>query len=207
MTEYQKIQTVYKRDMESKHKTLLEWQWSLPEFEMLANLPWEWTEKIDGTNIRVIWKNGKLEFRGKTDNAQMPGPLDRALHALFDDNAALRSLGDDVLIYGEGYGAGIQRGGCYRPDSSLIIFDVVIGGYWLRRADVYDVAQKLGVPSVAVIGHGPLADAIAAVRGGLQSAIATCQAEGLVMRPPVDLWNRRGERIIAKIKHRDFVRA
>lgn len=204
MTEYNKIQTVYKRDMESRNKPLIEGQWSLPEFEALAGLPWEWTEKIDGTNIRVIWKAGKLEFRGKTDNAQMPGPLDRALHAMFDASEPLRALGDDVLLYGEGYGAGIQRGGCYRPDPSFIVFDVVIGGFWLRRDDVYDVAKKLGVQAVAVVGHGPLADAIAVVRGGLQSAIARCSAEGLVMRPPVDLWNRRGERIITKIKTRDF---
>ncbi|MEY2655106.1 MAG: hypothetical protein RLZZ524_2134, partial [Pseudomonadota bacterium] len=119
MTEYQKINTVFKRDMESKHKTLIDGEWSLPEFETLAGLDWEWTEKIDGTNIRVIWKAGKLEFRGKTDNANMPGPLDRALHSMFDDNTALKTLSDDVLLYGEGYGAGIQKGGCYRPDPSF----------------------------------------------------------------------------------------
>jgi len=204
MSEYQKIQTVYKRDMGTPGKPPIDGAWSLPEFGALADLPWEWTEKIDGTNIRVICKAGKVEFRGKTDNAQMPGPLDRALHSMFDDNQPLRDLGDDVLIYGEGFGAGIQRGGCYRPDPSFIVFDAVIGGYWLRRADVYDVARQLGVASVAVVGIGTLTDAIAVVRGGLQSAIARCPAEGLVMRPPVELWNRRGERIITKIKTRDF---
>lgn len=59
MTEYHKIQTLFKRDMESKHKTLLEGQWTLPEFEYLAGNVWTFTEKVDGTNIRVIFRTAE----------------------------------------------------------------------------------------------------------------------------------------------------
>ena len=205
MSVYHKIQTVYLRDPETKHKTLLDGQWAMSEFGYLAGLQWEWTEKIDGMNIRIIWKDGKLDFRGKTDNAQMPGPLGRELEEIFGDNKALRELGDDVLLYGEGYGAGIQRGGCYRSGPSFILFDVVIGDFWLRRTDVYNIANKLGISATPVIGTGPLVDAVTVVKNGLGSKISRCPAEGLVMRPLIDLYNRRGERIIAKIKGKDFV--
>jgi hypothetical protein len=26
-----------------------------PEFELLQDYEWDWYEKVDGTNIRVIW--------------------------------------------------------------------------------------------------------------------------------------------------------
>ncbi len=81
MKEYPKIQSIYKRD-EQTH-LFLEGEWSLPEFAYLSNNEWEWTEKIDGTNIRIIWtpKSDKWEeahiawgvsVKGKTDRAQIP---------------------------------------------------------------------------------------------------------------------------------------
>ena len=55
MEKYHKIMTVFKRDPETKYKTLLMGEWALPEFEYLCCNPWVFTEKIDGTNIRVNW--------------------------------------------------------------------------------------------------------------------------------------------------------
>ena len=54
MNEYHKIQTVFKRDMQKNGKTLLEGHWTLPEFEYLSVNIWSWSEKVDGTNIRVM---------------------------------------------------------------------------------------------------------------------------------------------------------
>src|SRR6056297_1994451 len=71
MNQYHKIQSVYKRDPETKYQTLLDGQYSLPEFELLKDIKWVFTEKVDGTNIRVIWDGEKINFKGKTDNAQM----------------------------------------------------------------------------------------------------------------------------------------
>ena len=55
MNVYHKIQTVFKRDPETKYKTLLMGEYSLIEFEYLRYNDWVWTEKINGTNIRVIY--------------------------------------------------------------------------------------------------------------------------------------------------------
>ena len=38
MKEYHKIQTVFKRDPDTKFKTLLHGEYSLPEFEFLKNM-------------------------------------------------------------------------------------------------------------------------------------------------------------------------
>jgi len=69
MVEYHKIQTIFKRNPETNFKTLLEGEYSLPEFESLKNNEWVWTEKVDGTNIRIMWDREKVVFGGKTNNA------------------------------------------------------------------------------------------------------------------------------------------
>jgi hypothetical protein len=83
MKEYVKIQTVYKRDLATKHKTLIEGDYSLPVFEYLAGNVWEFTEKIDGTNIRVEFDAGVVAFGGRTDSAQIPAFLVKRLMELF----------------------------------------------------------------------------------------------------------------------------
>jgi len=205
---YHKIQTVFDRDPATKHRTLIEGQWAKPEFELLADLQWEWTEKIDGTNIRIIRDADGVTYGGRSDNAQIPAHLTNHLVETFGDNQALLDLGENVTLYGEGFGARIQKGGGnYIPDGcGFILFDVKIGDYLLRREDVYDVAKRLGIPAVPVVGFGTLHEAVDLVRGTMMSAFGPFVAEGLVMRPQVDLYDRSGHRVIAKIKTKDFPR-
>lgn len=207
MSEYHKIQTLYKRDMASKRKTLLEGQWTLPEFEYLADNRWVFSEKVDGTNIRVTCQGGNLTFDGRSDYAQIPVPLIKRLHERFLPLAArLAEVFDaGAVLYGEGYGAKIQGGGGkYRPDPDFVLFDVRVGEWWLQRADVEDVAAKLGLDVVPVIGEGTLHDAVSIAKAGLTSRWGDFQAEGIVARPKTELRTRRGDRLIAKIKCRDF---
>ena len=208
MTEYHKIQSIFKRDMTSKRKTLIEGDWTLPEFEYLACNTWVFTEKVDGTNIRVVFKDGGVTFGGRTDDAQIPAKLVERLNERFLPMAA--KLGEvfadgAAVLYGEGYGAKIQKGGGnYRGDQDFVLFDVRVGQWWLQRADVEDVAQKLGIDVVPVIGEGTLHDAVAAAKVGICSTWGGFQAEGIVARPKTELNTRSGQRLIAKIKCRDF---
>jgi hypothetical protein len=204
MREYHKIQTVFKRDMEHGGKTLLEGQYSLPEFEYLANNQWEFQEKVDGMNIRVMWRGGRVSFGGKTDRASIPAQLVDRLHGRFPE-LVFSEFDGDVCLYGEGYGAKIQKGGGnYRPDQDFVLFDVLCGRWWLRRADVESVAAKMGLDVVPVVGRGTLAECVELVRRGFTSAWGDFQAEGIVARPVVDLCARNGDRIITKVKCRDF---
>ncbi len=205
MKEYHKIQTVYERDPATKHRTLIDGQFACSAFRFLQDNDWEFTEKIDGTNIRVHCDGSKVRFGGRTSNAQIPTFLYDKLQEMFGDNGALRQLGDDVTLYGEGYGAKIQKGGDYIPDGvDFILFDVRIGDWWLSRNDAYDVADKLGVRPVPHLGHGTLSRAVHMAKAGFQSEIGTALAEGLVMRPGAELFERNGKRVIAKIKCKDF---
>lgn len=207
MKEYHKIQSVFKRD-EKTHK-FIEGEWSLPEFEYLKNNLWNWTEKIDGTNIRVQWDKDEktVTFGGRTDNAQIPTFLFTKLQQLFPIDK-FENLYPDIsmTLHGEGYGARIQKGGGnYIPDGvDFILFDVFIDMFWLERENVYDIAEKLELKVVPSWGIGRLEQAISCIKDGMQSAFGNFQAEGMVLRPEVEMFNRRGHRIITKIKTKDF---
>ena len=66
MEPYHKIQSIFKRDAENGYKFTSEY--SCPEFEYLQNNEWEFTEKVDGTNIRIIWDGQDgLRIAGRTE--------------------------------------------------------------------------------------------------------------------------------------------
>lgn len=205
MREYHKIQSIYKRD-EKTHK-FIEGDYSLPEFKYLKDNLWDWTEKIDGTNVRVLWDGNNIQFGGRTANAQMPVFLYDKLNELFPEGKFKAEFPDaPMCLYGEGYGARIQKGGGnYIPNGvDFILFDVLIDTFWLKREDVEDVAKRLGIRPVPIVSQGTIQQAIDYVKEGFYSAWGDFIAEGLVLKPSVDLFSRNGHRIITKIKHKDF---
>jgi len=215
MEMYPKINTIFKREMENNSKALILGDWSQPEFEYLKDNQWEWTEKIDGTNIRVNWDNQNVTFAGRTDNANIPNHLLVKLQTLFNPDSMksvfeIKEENSEVTLFGEGYGVKIQKGGNYmQKEVGFILFDIKIGNWWMKRSDCETLAQSLNIPIVPLIAYGTLQEAIDYVRKGFKSTIAENQdyyAEGLVLKPAVDLWGRNGQRVITKIKHVDFAK-
>jgi len=207
MKEYHKITSVFNRDPETKFKTLIEGQFAKPEFEYLAGNQWVYTEKVDGTNIRVMWDGEKVVFGGRTDNAQLYAPLVARLQDKFYAGAMAQVFDGAACLYGEGYGAKIQKGGGnYIPGSvDFVLFDVLVGDVWLERSAVEDIAGQLQVGVVPIIGKGTLFDAVARCKQRFDSCWGSFEAEGIVARPAVEMKDRRGHRIITKIKCKDFV--
>jgi len=212
MKQYHKIQTVFKRDPSTKMKTLINGEFSLPEFKYLKDNEWIFTEKVDGTNIRVKFDGKSITFGGKTDNAQIPNQLVNKLNELFlpltdefKDIFNVNGVLTQVCLYGEGYGAKIQKGGGnYRQDQSFVLFDVKIGDWWLLRKDIEEIANKFSIDVVPIIGKGTITDMISKTKAGFNSWWGDFLAEGIVARPLIELKQRNGRRIITKIKHKDF---
>jgi len=206
MIEYPKIQSVFKRD-EKTHK-FIEGAWSIPEFGYLAPCLWDASEKIDGTNVRVNWSPCcGVSFGGRTDKAQVPTYLLAKLQELFTLEKFEKSFASTGLtLYGEGYGAKIQKGGGnYIPDSvNFALFDVLIDGWWLKREDVQGIAEALEIQTVPMVGQMTLYDAIAVAKAGIPSAYGDFQAEGYVLKTAYQLFDRRGHRIITKMKCKDW---
>ena len=203
MIPYIKIQSLYKRDEKGK---MLFGQYSLPEFEYLRDNTWVFTEKVDGTNIRVMWNGTNVTFNGKTDNAQIPATLVKKLIETFPTEK-FESLDEELCLYGEGYGVKIQKGGGnYIPDGvNFVLFDVKVGDWWLKREDIEDIANKFPISVVPIIGEGTLDKLALMCEEGFNSQWGDFIAEGVVARPKVELRDRAGHRIITKLKHKDFL--
>lgn len=204
MKEYHKIQTIFKRDLKGK---IIESEYSCPEFEFLKDNEWIFTEKVDGTNIRIMFDKNQITFGGKTDNAQIPSFLVKYLQDKFlpQIDKFKEIFTNSVCLYGEGYGAKIQKGGGnYRQDQSFVLFDIKIADWWLQRPDIITIATKMKIDVVPIIGRGTLQTLIDKVKGGIKSTWGDFLAEGIVARPATELKTRSGERIITKLKFKDF---
>lgn len=232
---YGKIETLYTRD-ENTHRLIQPLVLKNRIYGLLKT--WRFTEKIDGTNIRVIWYPfvalcghvlkgwsdnfcsacgtevkgfgpGQLSFGGKTDNAQIHADLVKHLYGMVTAEQMKAVFPDTpAVLYGEGYGAGIQKGGGdYSPTKKFILFDVLVDGtWWLSYENICDVAAKLSFDVVPDFGEMTLEDATELVRVGFQSKLngGKAKSEGLVGRPLEALFDKKGARLIVKLKTKDF---
>lgn len=220
-TEYPKIDTLYDRD--ERHRVIVG-KLRRPEFGIIKR--WSITEKIHGRNTRVtLFDTGEVEYGGKTDTAEIPPELLEYLKRIFPPDvlkAALwlpnKTLPKVATIYGEGYGPRMVPGsGIYRKDVSFRLFDSLIegvdGSWWLERANLENVAEKLGVrcvPLLSVIYDLP--ESLSDLENIIKiSRVATEEnnnfsavAEGIVARTDPLLFNRKGELLMWKLKTKDF---
>lgn len=209
MSEYHKIETLYERD-EKTFKLMEPFVLKNRVYGLLKS--WHWTQKVDGTNIRVMWDhtNEVVRFGGRTDNAQIHADLFAYLQDTFTPKKMREIFPDaDAVIYGEGFGAGIQGGGDYSAEKRFITFDVLVDHkWWLSYENICDVADKLSVPVVHSFGEMTLEEATAMVQKGFKSPLGDGKkdAEGLVGRPCEALFDKKGHRLIVKLKTKDFAK-
>jgi hypothetical protein len=225
MRPYASIETVWTRNKETNKLNFGELR--DPCWDCIKQ--WTISEKIDGTNIRVIFTLSGVEVKGRTDKAQLPPGLEEAVLKCFPDHDAVVAYfteyrGKDlppewsVTFYGEGYGAGIQKGGLYRPDKSFRCFDVLLGeSMWTADSDMREICFDLKVPAAPWIHYhiGNIArteeDLIWHFRDwdgfsptALWDSNQKILPEGIVAKPMQPLFDTRGNRIMWKLTFREF---
>lgn len=201
-----------------------------------TNMRIEVTKEIVPSETSVIPSCAGVKFNvryaGKTDNAQIPPKLLKFMEDNYPKDKVLASLGlkefipidkwesdhnwleyDQIpniyTIYGEGYGAGIQKaGGNYIKNGvGFIVFDVKVNDIYLKTDARDEIANKLGAPIVPLMGYFTLDEAIEYVRKGFKTGLWDNKdfiEEGLVLRTDLGLRNRMGKRLIVKVKYEDF---
>ena len=204
--EYHKIDTLFERD-----KSTFVVDPNMIKSPVLATISeWDVTEKIDGTNVRVMLsQEGDVSFGGRSNNAMLPADFIQRLIQLFPSsrmkNLWIDGNSSQFVLYGEGYGAGIQKGGAYRAEKDFILFDVLVDDkWWLERDAINDVASRMGIDVVPYLGRMTLSQIVEFVRVPFYSKIGSAVGEGIVARPIETLFDRRGERVIIKLKTKDF---
>jgi len=206
---YPKINTLWKRDENNKFK-IIEGDYSCEEFINIEK--WEVSEKIDGTNIRVFFEPKEkvaVRFGGRTDNAQIPTFLIDYLQKTFTKELLENNFEDvkKVILFGEGYGAKIQKGGgLYRKDVGFILFDIWLDGWWFKQEDVREIAKKLNidcVPSIAIMNKEEIINYVKSKPKSI-CAIEEKIAEGIVARSHPLMLFRNGKPMMFKLKVEDY---
>ncbi len=208
MYKYPKIETLFKRDEKFKITNEIR----LPEFENIKR--WLITEKIDGTNMRIIYTEDKLLIRGKTDKASIPTFLLEALQGIFTIEKVKAILDNPIeqglCLYGEGYGAKIQKGGGdYNKGNSFRLFDVWIDGWWLNQKDIIESAKMLDIKTVPVLGIMTIKEIVELVKEGFSSVVAEEEgtkrkAEGIVAKSNPLVLFRNHNPLKFKLKASDY---
>ena len=117
-----------------------------------------------------------------------------------------------IYIYGEYFGAGIQKCGSryIQNGNAFRVFDIKQQGWWTPK-DVRDsLCKSLGLDTVPFLGVMTLKEIEDKVRGGFTTqfegaADPTMIEEGIVARPVIPLCDGSGNRIIVKVKYCDYI--
>ena len=182
--------------------------WAQPAFQYLKDVAWDYEEKLDGTGMRIIYDGvlKLLEVVGRTNKAEFPEKL-----IVFADDLLNYKLlkfietfaDNNITFYGEGIGSGIQNGGNY-GENRIVIFESRYNGKWMPKSVTNEWCELLGLEYIKCRGSAPLERCIDFVRQGVKSDYFDGFAEGLICRPSFPLYDSYGERIVCKIKHKDF---
>jgi len=216
--EYHKIETMFNR---GEDFNVIETEFRNPVYATIKT--WQVSEKLDGTNIRVyLLKDGTTKIRGRSDNADIKGdlidwiqsrmPIEKLKEILWRPNKEGIIEPVDVVLYGEGLGAGIQKGGGnYSKEKQFVLFDILVDEkWWLDYDAIIEIAGKLGIKYAPDLGIMTLEEIIEKVKVGIPSIFAKentgidIEAEGIVARPIETLFDKRRNRVIIKIKSVDF---
>ena len=210
MKEYHKIETLFKFNQETK-------RW-VDEFynknvEILKDNIWLFTEKIDGTNFRIFWDGHKLVYGGRTDNAVFSKrEIEYIEKELVNEEKTIlfeqKFNENQVIVYGELFGAGIQNGGLYVKNGGydFKVFDIEIGEVFLEYSNACGLTEELGYNFVPICMAGTIERAIEYVMKFEKSIFSEAKLEGLVGKPIGDFRDRLGKRIVVKIKKKDLLK-
>lgn len=235
---YPKIYAPFKRD-DSKSKYVNVNSWATPEFELLQNIDWIWTQKADGTSVVLQWNGDKMTLdtiKGHTDRSQFNQRTKDYLEKTFctpEAESVFESLYGEhpVNVYGEFCSKDMNQNYGF-PDGIFYPFDVQNAetGKWWPRLAVDTFAEEFCLQAVPIIFTGTIKQAVEYVKNveyiwnknfSEQGTIINHQevwyknhlktgdsekylVEGLVGRPKYELLNANSERIITKIKCKDF---
>lgn len=224
MHQYGKIETLYNR---AEDFTVDKTQLRNPAFGLIGQ--WTATTKLDGTNIRLMYsleteEDITFSLGGRTNKAIFS---DNHREIFTEIGLSLQSEVEKIMcefkvpsltLYGEGTGPGIQKGGGdYSDHVTFTCFDILKGDRrWCDEQEITDMSERLGIARAAILTNPYRRDncnlwaaeeIVMYVSSGQNvkvNAKNETEAEGIVARPSVPLFDRYGNRVMWKIKASDF---
>lgn len=207
---YHKIEPIWRFDGDLKKH--IKGEYSNDLVELLKEHLWTFTEKVDGTNFRIIWDGYNLTYGGRTHKSQFSKMqidfiethlVNEAQEHLFE-----QKFGDKVcIVYGELYGVKIQKGGHLYTDNKGLafkVFDIEINDIFLTYGSMVELSKELGYDFVPLALVGTIEEGLSFIKNNKTSLFSLAKLEGLVGKPVGDFRDRLGKRIVIKLKERDL---
>lgn len=181
-----------------------------PLLAYLAESPWVYSRKVDGENIRIQWNGEQALWNGKSNAFQCGAEFTEYMNNTFLEEIFEEKFGRDkvVTLFGEKMGPKTQGKELKLTQDKVILFDVNINGTWLSGEDVLEIARCFGGDTVFDYmerhSFGPAMN--------LREMIEACANgefkdwEGIVATPLVEMRDQAGQRVIVKIKNKDYLR-
>lgn len=214
---YPKTETLYNRNEKFKIASNVKGKYPLRQEEYSLLKKWLVTEKIHGTNVRVILQgDGTVLFKGRTESTEHPEFLAEYLKETFTKKKMEQYIGwassqptGEITFFGEGYGNKIQDVGdkYISKGVGFMLFDVY-ANKWLNYNSVKNIAEKLEIPVAPYLGMKTIEEITEMVKNGFNSKLSESKlpAEGIVAKAEPGLLDSNGKRLMFKLKYKDFER-
>lgn len=182
--------------------------WRSEELYYLRNDDWTFKRKVDGENIRVKWDGNEVLWNGKTDKFVCDSEFTDYMNSTFLEEIFEEKFGREktVLLFMERMGKKVQTNELNLDNVEVVLFDVKIGETWLEEENIKEIATYFGIKTVYDFMPDPNHHdrLLALIERMSQGEFKDW--EGIVAQPQVGLRDRRGKRLIVKIKNKDYLR-
>lgn len=179
---------------------------------MTDDMTWTVSEKLNGINTRIIWDGYSIEVKGRNDKTELQGgqlDLQGDLIASQMDNGNF--MFDElfgtkkVTIFGEVIGTKIQGNPYKLGETQFKVFDILINDVWVSPEGITKIAEDLNMSTVmhyTVRGWDNVMTNFIEIWKNCRKK--KFYFEGLVAYPAHQPLTKKGERVITKIKVKDF---
>lgn len=224
---YPKITSPFKRtDNKSKTVNVGVWFDEYAEFFGENETPFYATEKVDGTNLNIIYDGNHVHYTGHTDktvwNPEVEEWIKNNFNANFEQICEQLFGENEIRLCGELIGPKIQSNFYKLEDYKFILFDIHndTTNTWWRREKVEEIAKELNLDIVPlVMNKFSFANLSTESKNSLMGWTYILQnnvkleskinkdveIEGFVVRPLMEILKANGERVIYKIKIKDIL--
>lgn len=218
---YPKITSPFKRtDAKSKTVNVSVWFDDYAKFFGENGLLFYATEKVDGTNLNIVYDGNHIQYTGHTDKTVWDPEVEEWIKSKFQtpefEQICEQLFGEhEIKLCGELIGPKIQSNFYKLEDYKFILFDIHNNttNTWWSREKVEQIAKELNLDIVPVIG--PTTDILTDTLRGWVKYIHNynfrskfnndVEIEGFVVRPLMEILKANGERVIYKIKINDIL--